>query len=213
MPGFSFDCAGVAPERYAAAPTMVFSLKIGEDSGTRVHSMSLHCQLRIEPQRRGYTPADAERLGDLFGEPSRWGETLKPMQFANVALTVRGFAGSTVVDMPVPCTYDFDVAAAKYLHALRDGHIPMLLLFSGTAFYQGETGMQVDQIPWDREVSVRVPVAVWRDMMDIAFPNQGWIRMRTDTLDALQLFKSRRALTTWDETLALLLRNAAEPPR
>jgi hypothetical protein len=135
------------------------------------------------------------------------------MQFANVALTVRGFAGSTVVDMPVPCTYDFDVAAAKYLHALRDGEIPMLLLFSGTAFYQGESGMQIDQIPWDREISVRVPVAVWRDMMDLAFPNQGWIRMRTDTLDALQLFKSTRALTTWDETLALLLRSAAEPPR
>ena len=213
MPDFTFDCSGVAPHRYAIAPTLLFGLKIGEGSGARVHSISLQCQLRIEPQRRGYTAGEAERLHDLFGDRSRWGETLKPLQFANVSLVVRGFTGSTVAEMPVPCTYDFEVAAAKYLHALRDGEIPFLLLFSGTAFYQGESGMQIEQIPWDREVPVRVPVATWREMMNISFPNQGWLRVHTDTLDALQLFKSRNALPDWDAAVSTLLDRAGERPR
>ena len=33
---------------------------------------------------------------------------------------------STEVDLPVTCTYDFEVAAAKYLHALDDGEIPLV---------------------------------------------------------------------------------------
>ena len=53
---------------------------------------------------------------------------------------VAGFAGETEVDLPVACTYDFEVAAAKYLHALGDGEVPLLLLFSGTVFVARRAG-------------------------------------------------------------------------
>ena len=52
------------------------------------------------------------------------------MQFATVSLMVPSFTGSCELDLPVPCTYDFEVAASKYLHALGDGEVPLLLLFS-----------------------------------------------------------------------------------
>jgi hypothetical protein len=211
MPSFAFDCAGVAPQRYAATPTLSFSLKVSEESGAKVHSVALRCQLRIEPRRRTYTDADADRLLDIFGERSRWGETLQPLQFATVPLLVPGFAGSTTIELPVPVSYDLEVAAAKYLHGLRDGDIPLLLLFSGSAFYQGESGMQVEQIPWDKEIQVRMPVAVWRETMDCYFPNEGWLRLPTETIDALQSFRSRRALPTWEETFAVLLKIAEGP--
>src|SRR5262245_66547252 len=99
--------------------------------------MALRCQIRIEPNRRRYSDAEAERLLDLFGERSRWGETLKPMQFAELSVMVPGFNGGTEVDLAVPCTYDFEVASAKYLHGVEEGAVPLLLLFSGTVFIKG----------------------------------------------------------------------------
>ena len=115
--------------------------------------------------------------------------------------------------MPVACTYDFEVGAAKYLHALSDGEVPMLLLFSGTAFRRTDDGrFEVEQVPWSLESRYRVPVAVWRELMDRFFPGGGWIRLHRDTLDALQRFKARGALPTWEATFAALLKQAGEDP-
>jgi len=205
-----FDCLDVRPERYAASPTLTFRLRIAETGGAAVHALALRCQIRIEPQRRRYSEEEAGRLLDLFGERPRWGDTLKPLQFAMVSAMVAGFQGSTEVDLPVPCTYDFEVASAKYLHALDGDEVPLLLLFSGTVFAKGETGLSVQQVPWHKEASYRLPARVWRELMDLYFPNEAWIRMRRETLDALQAFKARQALPTWDDALDALLKQAGE---
>lgn len=208
-----FDCVDAQPERYAAAPTLLFKLRIAETSGEVIHAIALRCQIRIEPQRRRYSPPEEERLLDLFGDSPRWGETLKPLQFTNVATMVPGFRGSTEIELPVVCTYDFEVAAAKYFHSLEDGEIPLLLLFSGTVFSKGDTGFAVHQVPWHKEAPYRLPVRVWRQVMDLYFPNSAWIRVRRDTFDALQLFKSRRGLPMWDDALEALLQQAEEGSR
>jgi hypothetical protein len=205
-----FDCLDAKPDRWAAVPTLLFRLRIADAGGQRIHTIALRCQLRIEPQRRRYSPEESDGLLDLFGEPARWGETLKPLQFAHVSMMIPGFQGSTELDLPVPCTYDFEVAAAKYLHALDDGEVPLLLLFSGTVFAKGAEGMSVDQVPWHKEASYRMPVKVWRELMDLYFPNSAWIRLRRDTLDDLQRFKARAALPSWDQALAVLLERAGE---
>jgi len=189
----------------------VLRLRLSEVTGERIHTIALRCQIRIEPQLRRYGPQEAERLADLFGETSRWSDTLKPLQFTNLSVMVGGFTGATEFDLPVPCTYDFEVVAAKYLHSLDDGEVPLLLLFSGTVFRKGETGFAVEQVPWHKEASYRLPVRVWREMMDLYFPNSAWIRVRRDTLDALQRFKSREALPSWDDALEALLEQAGEP--
>ena len=205
-----FDCLDAKPDRWAAVPTLLFRLRIADAGGQRIHTIALRCQLRIEPQRRRYSPEESDGLLDLFGEPARWGETLKPLQFAHVSMMIPGFKGSTELDLPVPCTYDFEVAAAKYLHALDDGEVPLLLLFSGTVFAKGAEGMSVEQVPWHKEASYRMPVKVWRELMDLYFPNSAWIRLRRDTLDDLQRFKARAALPSWDQALAVLLERAEE---
>jgi Family of unknown function (DUF6084) len=205
-----FDCLGVRPEPYATAPMLVLRLRVVETTGDAVHAIALRCQIRIEPQRRRYTRQEAEGLLDLFGEPDRWGDTLKPMQFANLSVMVPRFEGATEVDLHVPCTYDFEVASAKYFHALADGVVPLLLLFSGTVFRKGATGFVVEQVPWHTEATYRLPVAVWRQLMDLYFPNAAWIRVRRETLDALQRFKARRALPTWDDALEALLKETGE---
>jgi hypothetical protein len=205
-----FECVDARPERYAAAPTIQFKLRVSETTGERVHAVVLRCQMRIQPQRRGYSDAEAELLSDLFGERSRWGDTLKPLQFTNVSLMVPEFQGTTELEMPVPCTYDFEVAASKYFHALDDGEVPLLMLFSGTVFLRAAGGFSVEPVPWEKEASYRLPVQVWREVMDLYFPNSAWIRMRRETLDALQGFKSRMALPTWDDTLEILLKQSQE---
>ncbi|MGI9145571.1 MAG: DUF6084 family protein [Chloroflexota bacterium] len=208
MGDLSFECIDVRPERYAIAPLLLFKLRITELDGEPVHTIALRCQIRVEPRRRRYTPGEEGRLLDLFGEPSRWSETLNPFQFANVSHIVPAFVGSAEVDLPVPCTYDFDVAATKYFHGLESGEIPLLLLFSGTVFSHADNGFSVQQIPWQHESAYRLPVSVWRELMDLHFPNSAWIRIRRDTLDALQRFKSTRALTSWDQALEELLSGA-----
>ena len=205
MTGLQFSCESVTADRYAAGPTLNFRIGITESTGEKVHALALRAQIRIEPQKRRYSPVEAERLVGLFGEPSRWADTLKPLQFAMASSMVPGFAGRTEAVLPVPCTYDLDVAGAGYFHALAEGDVPLLLLFSGTVFRAGTTGFSVTQVPWSCEATYLLPVAEWRLMMDQFFPNSGWVRLDRDTLDALLAFKNARALPTWEHTVAALL--------
>ena len=209
MPELVFDCIDVRADPYAAGPTLVFKLRISEMTGVRVHAIALRVQLRIEPQKRRYTPAEARQLNDLFGDTSRWAETLKPLQFANIAAMVPSFTGGIEVDLPIACTYDLEIAATSYFHALQHDDIPFLLLFSGTIFTRGETGFSVAQVPWHKEATYRVPVTEWRAMMDAFYPNSGWLRLRLDTLEALGAFKTARALPTWELAVTTLLAEAA----
>lgn len=210
MTEFAYSCTGVRADRYAAGPTLVFRLRITATPGTRVHAMALRCQFRIEPARRSYGPPEAAGLADLFGERARWGSTLLPVQFAQVSLVVPGFTGETEVDLPVPCTYDLDVAATRYFRALEGGEVPLLLLFSGTAF-TGPGGFQVEPVPWSMEASYRMPVAVWQEMVEQHFPGCGWVRLPRGTMDALLAYRSRQALPSWEATVEALLGSDGRP--
>ena len=197
-----------APDPYAAVPTLLLRLRIEAPAAEPVHALVLKAQIRIEPKRRRYSPEEETRLVELFGEAPRWGETLKAFLWTHVSTTVAAFTGSTEVDLPVPCTYDFEVAAAKYLHSLGDGEVPLVLLFNGTIFSYRDGGLVVEPVPWHVEAEHRLPVAVWRATMDAFFPNSGWIRLRRETIDALTQYKADRALPSWDEAFERLLKEA-----
>lgn len=203
-----FDCVGARADRYAVVPGLTLQLRITETEGERVDAILLRCQLRVEPHRRRYSATEAEHLHDLFGDPDRWADTLKPMQFLTLSTAVPGFTGSITQDLAVPCTYDLEIASTKYFNALADGVIPLLLLFSGTIFSTRDGRLSVQQVPWSKETSFGLPVSVWRETMDAHFPNSAWLTVHRDTLEALQRFKSRHALPTWDSTLNALLERA-----
>jgi hypothetical protein len=207
--GLRFAVIGASADQSAAAPTVRLRLRITTPPDQQVQSILLRCQIRIEPERRRYDEATQARLIELFGEPHRWVDTLKPFQLTHVTLPVRGFTASTEVDLPVELSYDLEVAVGKYLHALRDGAAPLVLLFSGTVFNQASQGLQVEQIPWDREAAFDLPVDVWRAALDSHHPGTGWLRVHRDTIDALHAFKTARGLTTWDDALGVLLDSAA----
>jgi hypothetical protein len=205
-----FDCVGARADRYAVTPQMSLVLRVAEISGQRVEAIALRCQIRIEPTRRRYTDAEAERLNDLFGDTQRWADTLKPLQFTTVSVMVPGFTGAVEVELPVMLSYDLEIGSTRYFAGLEGGEIPLLLLFSGTAFTTVDGKMQVQQVPWSKEVSYRLPVSLWREAIEMHFPGSAWIRMSLPTMDGLQRFKSRQALPTWDATIAALLAKAGE---
>jgi hypothetical protein len=202
---FSFEIVSARPEQHAAVPTLAFGLRVSESTRADIQSVALRCQLRIEPQRRRYSPEEEVRLLELFGETPRWADTLKPFLWTNASVMIPAFSGSTEVDLHVACTYDFDVTAAKYFQGLDQAEIPLLMLFSGSAFARGKQGLEITQVPWSNEAQYRLPVAVWRELVDIYFPNSGWLRLRRETLSELLKFKARRGLVTWDEVVECLL--------
>lgn len=205
-----FDCVGARADRYAVVPSMILTLRISETSGQRVEAIALRSQIRIEPARRRYSDAEAARLSDLFGETQRWAETLKPVQFTTVSVMVPGFTGSTELDLPIPLTYDMEIGSTRYFAGLEDGEVPLLLLFSGTVFGTRDGRLSVQQVPWSKEASYRLPVAVWREAIDAHFPNSAWIKISNSTLDELLRFKTRAALPTWEATVLALLAAATQ---
>ncbi len=207
MPDLSFEVVGVEVPAFAAVPMLAFKLNISNASPTeQIHSVMLRCQLQIAVTRRRYSSQEQAHLLEIFGEPSRWGETLRNLLWTHTSTVVPTFVGSTSVDLTVPCTYDFDVVATKYFDALEEGDIPLTFLFSGTIFYEGMAGnLQVAQISWSKEANFRLPARQWHAMMEHYFPNTAWIRLNKEVFDRLYAYKTRYGLVSWEEALGRLL--------
>lgn len=210
-PELDFRVLGAEPLAHCVTPTIALRLAITNRGAEPVHSVGLSCQVRIEAQRRRYEGAERERLFDLFDASERWAQTLRSLLWTRADVNVGAFSEATEVDLLLPCTYDFNVLAARYLHALEDGLVPLVLLFSGTVFFSGPGGgLQVVMVPWDREAEFELPVATWKSMMDLYYPNAAWLCLRRDTFDRLAAYKSRRGIATWDQALDSVLEVAEE---
>jgi hypothetical protein len=208
MIDLTFQIENVEAPPHAAAPLLMFKLRVVDaQAETPIHSIALRCQVRIDPARRRYDADEQEQLLDLFGEPPRWGQTLRSMLWAHTTAVIPPFVGSTTVDLPIPCTYDFNIASAKYFHALENGEVPLTFLFSGTIFYSGEEdgALQVSQISWEKEANYRLPVRVWKEMMEKYYPNTAWLCLRKDVFEQLYRYKTSHALPTWEKALEKLL--------
>ena len=208
MNEYRFTVLDVAAEPYAITPQLTARLAVEEAGGRRVHAIALRCQVRIEPQRRRYDQSEQDALTDLFGEPHRWADTLRPFLWMQCGTTVPGFTGRTETELALPCTYDLEVVGTRYLHALADGEVPLSLLFSGTVFLAGPNGFAVEQIPWSCEARHRLPVAIWRRLIELYYPDSGWVRLGSDVLRRLAGYRARNGLTSWDETVQKLLGTA-----
>jgi hypothetical protein len=121
------------------------------------------------------------------------------------------FTGITTADLQVPCTFDFSVATTKYFNGLAEGDIPVCLMFSGTVFYADESGaLRVAPISWDKETKFRLPLKVWKDMMDAYYPNTAWLCLRRDVFDQLYQYKVRHGIPTWEQAMEKMLAHTEE---
>ena len=215
MPDLQLSVEGAEVVQYAAAPLLAFKARIiNTPSDEIVHTVALRVQIQIEATRRKYDADEQAQLLDLFGEPDRWGQTLRSMLWTHASVVVPRFTGSVVADIPVPCTFDFNVAATKYFHGLTSGELPLCFQFSGTVFYQAEgEPLQVAPISWDKEAKYRLPVKVWKDLMDMYYPNSAWLALQRDTFERLYQYKMREGIPTWEEAQERALNALPEPVR
>lgn len=212
MPDLTFSIESAEPILYSASPQLGVKVRVhSDDPNALIHNVILHSQIQIEPTRRQYVLEEQEQLRDLFGEPARWGQTLKPMLWTNTSTVVASFQGETVAEVPIPCTFDFNVAATKYFHGLSDGDLPLNFLFSGTVFYQDAHGsLQVAPISWEREARFRLPVKTWQRLMESYYPNSAWLSLRKDVFELLYHYKTRLGIPTWEQTVERLLADVEE---
>ncbi len=210
VPDLQFQIEGVEATPRAATPLLTFKVRATDAEKQPIHSIALRVQAQIEPTCRRYTPAEQEHLRELFGKPERWSQSLHPLLWTNTNVNVPGFDGSTLIDIPVPCTFDFNVAVTKYIYGLDAGEIPVTLLFSGTIFHSGRMGLQIAQVPWNREACYRLPIQLWKEMMEQHYPNTAWLCLQRDVFDKLLAFKAQHGIPTWEKTFERMLGLAEE---
>jgi hypothetical protein len=213
IPVLDFEVLDVSVAR-GVVPLLSFKLRITEHAGVPVDAVTLESQIQIEAARRRYKDArEQEALLDIFGEPHRYAKTVKTMLLAIATTQVQRFTGSVDAEVRVPSSFDLGLAWVKYFHALQDGEVPLAFQFSGTVFYQGENGnLQIAKIPWDREAFFRMPLKVWKQMIDEHYPDDNWLTLRRDVFDRLYRYKARNSLSSWEEAITSLLAGEADAP-
>jgi hypothetical protein len=210
-PDPDFEILRATPVERAAAPTLSFTVRATDDSGRRVFTIAATAVISIEPSKRRYDGETRERLLELFGEPQRWASTTTSFRWAQAEALVGSFEGSTEFELVVPCTYDLELAAAKYFYGLADGEAPLRFHFNGTVFYEADDGrMQIVQVPWDRSPRFRMPVEAWRGAIDAVYPFRAWVPLDRETLERLRRRKAERGLPTFDAALTELLDEEGE---
>lgn len=207
MPALDFQVTGAEAIAYGMTPLLHFKLRVSnKPENESIQAVLLHAQIQIESPRRTYNPREKEKLSELFGSPERWGQTLRNRLWTHANAMVQAFSGATDCILPVACTYDFNLTMTKYFHALEEGDVCLLFLFSGTVFYLGDAGrLQTQLISWDKECAYRLPVRTWRDMMDHHYPNSAWLYLQRDSFDRLYDYKRRHGLATWEQTIESLI--------
>ena len=215
MPELHLSVESAEAVKFAAAPLLTFKVRISNAPAEEViHAGVLRAQIQLEVARRAYSAGEQGRLRDLFGTPDRWGQTLRSLLWTHANLMVPRFVGGTIAELYVPCTFDFNVAATKYFHGLSSGDLPLCFQFSGTVFYEDKDGaLQVSPIPWDKEAKFRLPLKVWKDLMDEHYPNSAWLALRRDTFERLYEFKTREGIPTWEDAIERALASVREAVR
>lgn len=212
MPDVSFNITDARSASSGMTPLMVFDLRIeNQPPDEYIQSILLQTQIRIESTRRRYSEAARERLVELFGPTEDWGRTLRDMLWTNESITVPAFTGGTNVELTVPCTFDMNIAAAKYFYGIDEGEIPLIFLFTGTVFYSSGGRILIQRISWESECRYRMPVERWRELMDEHYPNSAWIYLDRDVFDRLYAYKQRNGFTSWDAAFTKLLAGVDEP--
>lgn len=207
MPDLDFKVLGVEAANYGIAPLLHFKVEVtNQPAEETIQSVMLQTQIQIHPTLRAYQPDEKEKLGELFGTPDRWGQTLRARLWTHANVNVRQFSEKTEAILSIPCTFDLNVSATKYFYALEGGEVPLLFLFSGTIFYENDEGhLQIQQVSWNKECTYRLPISVWKEMMEQHYPNTAFLSLERGLFERLYAFRRREGLADWDQTIARLL--------
>jgi uncharacterized protein DUF6084 len=211
MPDLSFEIISANPARDVIAPALAFDLRVTnrfpEES---IQAILLRYQIQLEVARRRYTPAEQAQVHDLFDDPARWGDTLRPITWVNTCVNIPAFAGTTVHPITAPCTFDLNVATTKYFYGLEGGEVPLMFLFSGSVFFSASSALRVAPIPWTKEARFRLPLEIWKSLIDLHYPNAVCLTLDRDVFNKLYRFKVSQGLASFEDAIRRILAIAQE---
>ena len=193
MPDLAITVDEAEAVPFAASPMLAFKLSVAnKDAAEAIHTVVLRCQIQIEVTRRRYTAEDQARLRDLFGEPDRWGQTCATCCGPTPAWWCRSSRASTTVDLQVPCTFDFNVATTKYFNGLDGRRHSAAADVQRHGFLRGRGRGRCTwrRFPGTKKPKFRLPLKVWKDMMDSYYPNIAWLCLRRDVFEELAAVQS-----------------------
>ena len=206
MPELNFEITGVEAATAGLSPLLNFQLRITNTPPSEtIQAVLLRAQIQILSPARCYTPQEKEKLRELFGQAADWGRTLRNRLWMHTQATVGEFAGGVSTLLAVPCSYDLNLAITKYFYALEEGTVAVLFLFSGSVFFATEGRLLVQQIPWSKECTYRLPVQVWRQLMESHYPNSAWLYLNREVFERLYAYKRQHGLVSWEQTIERLL--------
>ena len=148
-------------------------LRIEGVGAAPVRSILLDVQIQIAARRRSYDGVEAPSGCSSCSEPRSAGATtLRTLPWTRTTLVVPPSQAPPRSSLELVCTYDLEVTAARYLHALRDeGECRSSSCSAARCSTPAASGqLQTARIAWDREAEYGLPVAVWREAMDRHFP-------------------------------------------
>ena len=209
----SFAVLDVAPEPYTVSP--VLTVRVGVTAGGPAASRpGARDRAALPGPHRAAAPVVLRRRSGRPDGPvrarERWANTQRTFLWQHCTAMVPGIHRQHDATLPLDCTYDFEVAAAKYLHALRDGACRSNSCSAERFSSNSERGFSVQQVPWDREDRYDMPVGVWRDLIAQHYPNSGWMRLSHETIAELAGYKSGRGLLDFDQAITSLLDATAD---
>lgn len=212
MPDLSFQVEQAEPVRFAAAPLLALKLRVSNaQPEEQIHTVALRVQVQIDAARRRYSSREKEQLLDLFGEPGGWSRTLRSLLWTHANLLIPAFTGSTTAELHLPCSFDFNAAATKYFNGVKEGDIPLSLLFSGTVFYAApDSPLQVAPISWDKETRFRLPIETWQAVIDEHYPNCAWLALDREVFSRVNEFKTKNGIPRFEDALMRLVDAAEE---
>ena len=208
MPDLGFAIEGAEVAKFAASPQIILKLRITNlDPSKTIQSIALRGQIQIEVTRRRYKPEDQEKLRDLFGEPDRWSQTLKNLLWTHVSVNVPAFQNDTVADVPVPCTFDFNVGATKYFHGLTDGEVPSErdVQRNGFLFRRQCTHAGCADFLGQRSSLQPPGIRLARHDGHLLSRDAPGYALRRDVFERLYDYKVRHGIPTWEQAFESML--------
>jgi len=178
---------------------MSFRIRVTNCGIEPIHVAALRCKIEIDASRRAYTAQDQERLKELFGESSRWADTMDTLLWTSASLIVPAFSETTSCDLLVPCSFDFNVAATKYFYGLEAGSVPLRFEFSGQVVFENSSGTLESAPLAGAQSSFSLPLSSWTEMMDLFYPDSVWLRLPRETFDRINQYKIDQGIPTWED--------------
>ena len=208
MPDLSFQVEGVEVVANAATPLLAFKLRLSDANPEQtIHTVALRCQIQLEVTRRKYTAEDQERLARSVWRTQPLGPD-PAKSFVDARQSGRAFVHREQPWSIFPCRVR---SISMWLPpnistGWRTGKC-RFACSSAAPFSMPvrEGSLQVAPISWDKEARFKLPVKIWRDMMESYYPNSAWLCLHKDAFDRLYQYKVTHGIPTWEEVLESII--------